>query len=49
MAIALREISAPKITTSSHMRRNEYSLKMNVFFYLTAEKAENFSTYFSDL
>ena len=34
---------APKITTSRHMRRNEYSLKMNVSFYLKAETAELFS------
>ena len=31
------------------MLRNQYSLKMNVFFYLTAEKTENFPTQFSDL
>ena len=37
---------APKITTSQHMRLNEYSLKINVFFYLKAEKAEDLSACF---
>ena len=41
--------SAPKITTSQHMQQKECSLEMNVFFDLEAEKAENFSTCFSDL
>ena len=41
--------SAPKITTSRYMQQNQYSLKMNVFFYLKAEKAVNFSAWFSDL
>ena len=37
--------STPKITTSQHMRRNKYSLKIDVFFYLKAENAENLSIY----
>ena len=39
---------AVKITTSLHMQRNEYSLEISAFFYLKAEKAENFSTCFSN-
>ena len=39
---------APYDTTARHMQQNEYSLKTNVFFYLKAEDAENFSTWFSD-
>ena len=39
---------APDITASRHMRRNEYSLKINVFFYLKAEKVENLSARFSE-
>ena len=47
MAMALpKKYSAPEITTSRHMRRNEYSLKINVYFYVKADKAENFSTDF---
>ena len=42
MAMELLKYSKPKITTSRHTRRNDYSLKMNVFFYLKAEKVENF-------
>ena len=34
----------PPDITSHHTQRNEYSLKMNVFFCLKAEKAHNFST-----
>ena len=41
--------SALEITTSQHMQRNKYSLKTNVFFYLKAEEAENFSALFSDM
>ena len=41
--------SAPKVTASQHMRRNEYSLKKNVFFYLRAEEAEDLSLWLSDL
>ena len=33
---------------TTHMT-NEYSLKMNVFFYLKIEEDENFATWFSDL
>ena len=40
---------AQEITTSQHMRRNEYSRKMSVLFYLKAEKAENLPVWFSDL
>ena len=39
----------PKLTTSQHMRPNQHSVKMNVLFYLKAEKAENYSSKFSDL
>ena len=39
----------PQITTSRHMQRSEYSLKMNIFFYLNAKKDENLSTCFPDL
>ena len=49
MAVGDLKYSAPKITTSRHMQRNECSLKMNVFFYRKTEKAENLSRCFSDL
>ena len=38
--------SAPKITASRHMQQNEYYLKINLFFYLKAEKAANLSMVF---
>ena len=41
--------SALKITTSLHMQRYGYSLKMNVLFCFKAKKATNFSTWFLDL
>ena len=31
------------------MRQNKYSLKINVFFYLKVEKAENYFTGFPDV
>ena len=35
----------PRLTTSQHMQRNEYSLK--VFFDIMAKKAQNLPTWFS--
>ena len=46
MAMGVLEIFGTIIITSQHKRQNKYSLKINVFFHLKAEKVENLSIWF---